>query len=319
MARTHPRPRPVGQLKVGPRTTVADLVREFRSAGFTAGRVAEAADLWEEMARSGATRFLTLSGALVPAGMRNLLSGLVRDGYVDVLVTSGATLVHDLVEALGGRHYAVEPPWDDAALRRRGLNRIYDVAMPDRDFIRLEKHLQRVLEPLEGRTLSLRQLLEAIADSVTDRRSILRAARDRDVPLFCPALADSAIGLQVWLFLQRHRLVVDAFADMRDLIDICYRSERAGIVVLGGGVPKNFALQAMMVTPKGFDWVVQVTTDRPETGGLSGAPPVEAVSWGKVRSRARTVVVPAEATLALPLLAAALRARVPPGRIGRRP
>ncbi len=310
--------RPVPQLDVSPGTTVADLVRGFRGAGFTAGRVAEAADIWEEMVRAEATRFLTLSGALVPAGMRRILSGLVRDGYVDVLVTSGATLVHDLVEALGGHHYSVEPPWDDAALRRRGLNRVYDVAMPDRDFARLEKHLQRVLEPLEGRTLSLSQLLEAVADSVKDHRSILRAARDRGVPVFCPALADSAIGLQVWLFLQQRRLTVDAFADMRDLIDICYESKRAGIVVLGGGVPKNFALQAMMVTPKGFDYAVQITTDRPETGGLSGAPPVEAVSWGKVRPRARTVVVPAEATLVLPLLVAALRARVPVAGVRRR-
>ncbi len=318
MAHKHSGLRPVAQLEVSPGTTVARLVEQFRGAGFTAGRVAEAAEVWAEMARPGTTRFLTLSGALVPAGMRRLLSDLVRDGYVDVLVTSGATLVHDLVEALGGRHYAVEPPWDDGALRRRGLNRIYDVAMPDRDFIRLEKHLQRVLEPLEGRTLSLRQLLDAIADSVRDRHSILRAARDHGVPVFCPALADSAIGLQVWLFLQRHRLTVDAFADMRDLIDLCYESKRSGIVVLGGGVPKNFALQAMMVTPKGFDYALQITTDRPETGGLSGAPPVEAVSWGKVRPRARTVVVPAEATLVLPLLVAALRARVPPARARRR-
>lgn len=306
------RPRVVNQLRVTPSMSVPRLVREFRGCGFTAGRVAEAADLWEEMVRSGATRFLTLSGALVPAGMRSLVSGLVRDGYVDVLVTSGATLVHDLVEALGGRHYLVEPPWDDGALRRAGMNRMFDVAMPDRDFARLERHLQGVLEPLADRTLGLRQLLEAIADSVDDRDSILRAARDRGVPVFCPALADSAIGLQVWLFLQRKRLTVDAFADMRDLIDICYGARRSGIVVVGGGVPKNFALQAMMVTPRGFDYAVQITTDRPETGGLSGAPPAEAVSWGKVRPRARTVVVPAEATLVLPLLVAALRDRVRP-------
>ncbi|MBI4362691.1 MAG: deoxyhypusine synthase [Euryarchaeota archaeon] len=301
---------PVGQLEVEAGMTVDALVRGMGGCGFSAGRLARAVDLYEGMLRRPTVKFLAVSGAIVPAGMRHVISGMIRRGWVDVVVTNGATLVHDTVEALGGRHYRGSEEADDAVLREQGINRIYDVYLHNRDFERLEKFFQGLLAGLDGRRLTLRQLTHAIGGSLRDPRSILRSAHDMGVPLFCPALADSAIGLQAWLYKQRAPLEVDAFGDMRDLIDICYGAERAGLLVLGGGVPKNFILQAMMVTPReGFDTVIQVSLDTPETGGLSGAPPVEAISWGKVRPGAQTVVVHSEVTLALPLLAAALEER----------
>jgi deoxyhypusine synthase len=125
------------------------------------------------------------------------------------------------------------------------------------------------------------------------------------VPVFCPALADSMIGLQAWMFGQTKKLVVDAFADIKGIVDICYECKRSGIVIIGGGVPKNFALQSMLVTPKSFDLAIQLTTDTPENGGLSGATLSEAVSWGKISSNAHYVTVYGDATITFPIMVAA--------------
>ncbi|HQE87981.1 MAG TPA: deoxyhypusine synthase family protein, partial [Methanothrix sp.] len=130
------------------------------------------------------------------------------------------------------------------------------------------------------------------------------------VPVFCPALPDSMIGLQGWLFSQTRRLIVDAFADIKEIVDICYESKAAGILIIGGGTPKNFALQSMLVTPRSFDLAIQLSTDTPENGGLSGATLSEAVSWGKVSEKAEAVTVYGDATITLPLIAAAALERM---------
>ena len=112
------------------------------------------------------------------------------------------------------------------------------------------------------------------------------------------------IGLQAWMHGQTRKLMVDAFADIKELVDICYACHRAGILIVGGGTPKNFALQSMLLSPRSFDLAIQLTTDTPENGGLSGATLSEAVSWGKISEQARFVTVYGDATITLPLLVA---------------
>jgi deoxyhypusine synthase len=118
------------------------------------------------------------------------------------------------------------------------------------------------------------------------------------------------IGLQAWLHSQSKRLVVDAFADIKQIVDICYDSSKSGIVIVGGGVPKNFALQSMLVTPKSFDLAIQLTTDTPENGGLSGATLSEAISWGKISAEAKYVTVYGDATITFPIMVAATVSRL---------
>jgi deoxyhypusine synthase len=121
---------------------------------------------------------------------------------------------------------------------------------------------------------------------------------------------DSVIGLQAWLFNQTNKLSVDTFKDMRELMDRCYGAKRTGALLIGGGVPKNYILQCMLVTPRGgYDYVIQVTMDRAETGGLSGATLDEARSWGKVGDNAKAVQVYCDATIALPVMIAAVNER----------
>jgi deoxyhypusine synthase len=298
----------VHQLEIKPGMSIDALVKGLSHCGFGARRLAEAVDIYEKMLSGNFTKFLTLSGAMVPAGMRNVVSELIRNGYVDVLVITGANLVHDIIESFGC-HCLGSSESDDAGLRAQGISRIYDVFLRDEDFVAFEELMQRIL-PERSETLSGRELMSHLGRQIDDERSILRTAYEMKVPVFCPALPDSMIGLQAWMFSQTKRLSVDAFADIKEIVDICYESEKSGIVIVGGGVPKNFALQSMLVTPKSFDLAIQLTTDTPENGGLSGATLSEAISWGKISEKASYVTVYGDATITLPMMVAATMERL---------
>ncbi|TRZ67245.1 MAG: deoxyhypusine synthase [Methanothrix sp.] len=295
-------------MEIVPGMDVNQLVSTMKHCGFGAGRLAKAVSIYEEMLGGEYTRFFTLAGAMVPAGMRNIISGLIREGHIDVLVTTGANLVHDIIECFG-HHCLGDPEASDASLRGDGISRIYDVYLGDEEFVRLEDLLQEIL-PERSETITGSKLLELLGSRLTDESSILRSAYDRKIPIFCPALSDSMIGLQAWLHRQTKDLFVDAFGDVDEIVDLCYGVEKSGIVMIGGGVPKNFALQSMLVTPKSFDLAIQLTTDRPESGGLSGATLSEAVSWGKISSNAKHVTVYSDATITLPIMVAAALSRL---------
>jgi len=292
----------VHQLQLEPGMSISSLLKGMRKCGFGARRLSEAMSIYEEMLSRDCTRFLTVSGAMVPAGMREIVSGLIRGEHVDVLVTTGANLVHDIIESFGC-HCLGSAESDDAALREEGKSRIYDVFLRDEDFVAFEELMQRIL-PDTDKVLSGRELMTILGSQIEDRRSILRSAYDMNVPVFCPALPDSMIGLQAWMHGQTRKLNVDAFADIKEMVDICYACQRAGILIVGGGTPKNFALQSMLLSPQSFDLAIQLTTDTPENGGLSGATLSEAVSWGKISEQARFVTVYGDATITLPLLVA---------------
>jgi deoxyhypusine synthase len=301
----------VKSAKIVPNMTVDELVTEYGGCAFGAGRLAEAVDIYYEMLASEKTiKFFGLAGAMTPAGMRIIIADLIRDGHIDVLVTTGANMVHDIVEALGLHHYKDTDCSNDIQLRHECINRIYDVYLPDQHFADLEEFLQRVYAGLPEEKLSIQQVLTEIGNNLGDDSSILKTAAEMEVPIYCPALQDSVIGLQGWLYKEGNPLHVDAFADMHEYMEICYEAESAGVLLLGGGVPKNYILQSMLMTPKSFDYAIQLTMDRPETGGLSGATLDEAKSWGKVGENAKSVTVCADATITLPIMVAAVRTRL---------
>ncbi len=310
-------------VEIGTHTSVEELVAGLRGCAFGAGRLAKAVDIYEEMLNEETTKFLGVAGALVPAGMRSILAELVRERYVDVVVTTGANLVHDIIEALGEHHYmsggvaaanAVRSV-DDSWLRDQGIDRIYDVVVHDEAFAHLEDFLRGVFEQLDRKRYSIRELLTAIGENLSDRNSILRCAVDSDVPVFCPAIADSMIGLHSWIYKQTGSLVVDAFDDMKELIDLFCEAKRTGAIILGGGVPKNFIFQSALIAPRaegkeGLDFAIQITTKTPEDGSLSGATLEEAKSWGKIGGKAKAVTLYCDATIALPIIVAAVRERI---------
>lgn len=299
--------RPIGHVKISRDMTVKQLVNSLSGAAFGAGRLAEAVDIYREMVSDNeCTKFFGLAGAMVPAGMRQVVSDMIRDGDIDILVTTGANLVHDIIESMGLHHYKGTDTVDDVELKQCSINRIYDVFLPEEHFAKLEEKLQPIFRELPDK-ISISEFISHIGSKLDDDNSILKSAYDKEIPVYCPAIQDSIIGLQAWLYRQTNPLNVDVFADMKGLIDRCYEAKRAGVFIVGGGVPKNFILQSMLVTPKSFDYAIQLTMDRPESGGLSGATLDEARSWGKVGESARSVTVYSDATITLPIIVAAAK------------
>ncbi|PWB53422.1 MAG: deoxyhypusine synthase [Candidatus Methanoperedenaceae archaeon] len=299
--------KPIRPAKITRDMTVDQLVDSLSGCAFGAGRIYEAVDIYREMINDpDCTKFLGLAGAMVPAGMRHIVSDMIRDKEIDILVSTGANLVHDIIESMGLHHYKGTDAIDDIKLKQDAVNRIYDVFLPEHHFTDFEEKLQSIFKEIPEK-LSITQLLSHIGARLDDDASILKSAYDMNVPVYCPAIQDSIIGLQAWLYKQTNQLNVDVFEDMRGLIDRCFDAKRAGVMIIGGGVPKNFILQSMLVTPRSFDYAIALTMDRPETGGLSGATLDEARSWGKIGEKARSVTVYSDATITLPIIVAAAK------------
>lgn len=294
-----------------PAPDVSDILQQYERMGFGAKRLGQATKITEDMIRDNECNvYLAVAGAMVPAGLRGVIAECVRSGWVDALVTTGANLTHDLIEATGTRHRAGDAAADDAQLLKRGESRIYDVLMPRDAYVGVEKKLWDVFSKMGGRTHTVQELLGVIGKNIDDKNSILRACHENSVPIFCPALGDSVIGVQIWFWKQEHKLDIDAFSDRKPMLDMMYDSKRNGAFIIGGGTPKNFLFQSMEFTSKGFDYAVQITTDRPEPGGLSGAELREAISWLKIKPGAKYVDVICDATIAFPLMVSALKARM---------
>lgn len=301
---------PIEQARITAGMDVDSLISAISGCAFGAGKLADAVDIYHEMLSGGSTSFFGLAGAMVPAGMRSIVTDLIRDGYIDVLVTTGANMVHEVVESMGLHHYKGCAECNDIELKHEEINRIYDVYLPEPYFIDFEEKMQSIFSDIGNDTISIRELMTHIGKNIDDKDSILRAAADMNVPVYCPAIQDSMIGLQAWLYKQKNPLNVDTFSDMKEIIDICYEATRPGALLIGGGVPKNYIFQSMLITHQEFEYAIQLTMDTPETGGLSGATLDEARSWGKVSETARSVTVHSDATITLPILVAATRSRL---------
>ncbi len=320
---------PLGHAAVDAGMTVGELVEAYGDAGIGAASVHEAGGVLAEMLGStDCTVFLSLAGAMVPAGMRRVVAELIRDGYVDALVTTGANLTHDTIEAIGGKHHhgrTHDPEKSlrdhDETLREEGVDRIYNVYLPQEHFAEFEGHLREEVFPaVEDReSVSIAELCAELGranalvnerDDVAEDPGVAAAAHEAGVPVYCPAIQDSVLGLQAWMYGQTGDFTLDALGDMTPLTDLAFEADDAGCLLVGGGVPKNFILQTMLVTPRAYDYAVQITMDPEATGGLSGATLEEARSWGKLEPDARNASVYGDATVMLPLLVAAARERI---------
>jgi len=226
---------------------------------------------------------------------------------VNVIVTTGANMVHDMVEALGYKHKIGTFRAQDRRLRSKDIGRIGDIYIEHKAFKDLEKWLFDLLGEVpkqKTHRISPSDLLLEIGKRIEDENSILATAARRNVPIICPGLPDSIVGFQLWIYKQDQEMVLDPLGDVSKLVDKVYEAKKSGIIILGGGLPKHFTLFANTFR-EGADMAVQISMDRPEPGGLSGASLEEAVSWSKIKSKENTVTVICDATIAFPLIIAA--------------
>ncbi len=307
--------------------TTAGLVEAFGHTSFQGRNLHTCAEIWMDMLRdvNRPTVFLGMSGALVAGGLRNIIVELVRDGCVDVIVTTGAIAYQDFYRARGHHHYLGNPETPDDVLFDNSIDRIYDTFVDEEKFRETDLYIGELTGNLEKRGYSSREFLEFLGSLIDDGDSILKAAYDCGVPVFCPAIADSSIGIGLGVQQLRMReealsegkdepksgyFFIDNIRDNIEIARIVAASGATAAVFLGGGVPKNYINDAVVMADMmfgiecGHEYAIQITMDRPEWGGLSGSTLEEAKSWGKVGTEAKKCMAFVEMTVALPLVAA---------------
>lgn len=329
----YPRLNPLG---IGKNISAADLIDQTFLA-YNGGRLREAAKLLtEKMLPEDGFIGMSLTGALTPAGLgKSCLIPLMKAGFVDWIVSTGANLYHDLHYGLNMELYQGSPFLDDVTLHRDGVIRIYDILFDYNVLLDTDAFVREVIQgPEFQRPMGTDEFHYLLGKYVSERgrqlklkdSSVLATAYECGIPVFTSSPGDSSIGMNVAAMSMRDlKLIPDVNRDVNQTAAIVYEAKSSGhkssVFILGGGSPKNFMLQTepqiqevMGIQEKGHDYFLQVTDARPDTGGLSGATPAEAVSWGKVdpNTLPDCVVAYLDSTVALPLLTAHALSRVKP-------
>jgi len=302
--------------------TVGETLKAMSDISFQGRTLGRALEIWQGALRDDATIFFGLAGAMVPAGMRSIVVWLIENRLIDVLVSTGANLFHDLHETLGRKHYKGSAEVNDEELREKMVDRIYDTFASESEFRVLDGNIGHWAQKLGKHTLSTRQFLNLAGKhfaAVSKEKGILVAAAEHGVPVYCPALADSSIAIAMVTNFGKgsdNKIMFDIMRDVRESAELVVNSKCTAVIYIGGGTPKNFIQQTEVTAPalpegrgkdlQGHRYALQITQDMPYWGGLSGCTFEEAISWGKIEVGARMQTVHCDATIALPLLAQAL-------------
>ena len=321
---------PVEPYRVEAGLPADEVLRRMERISFQGRNLAAAHRLWQRMLGDELLIFLGVAGALSAGGLRLVIADLIHRRAVDCVVSTGANLYHDLHETRGQRHFLGSPRADDRALADAHIDRVYDTFVDEDEFVRNDIWIARFAATLAPRPHTTREFLFRLGERLwteTGADGILTAAYRANVPVFCPAIADSSLGMG--LSQARHDAggagQVDVIGDVIESANLVIRRPRTASVVLGGGTPKNFINQASVQAAlyrngiEGHRYALQVVTDVPHFGGASGSTLDEAESWGKLAGDADRVSVTADATVVLPILATALAASAADRLATRRP
>ncbi|HZG58875.1 1,9-bis(guanidino)-5-aza-nonane synthase [Paenibacillus sp.] len=296
---------------------VVPYVEAMGDMAFQSRNLYESAQIYATMLKEeGCSVILCLAGSLFSAGLKHVVVDLIEHNMVDAIVSTGALMVdQDFFEALGFRHYKGTPFVDDEYLRANRIDRIYDTFIDENDLRVCDETIERIADRIGSGVFSSREFLREMGKYLTevgtDARSVVKAAYEREVPIFVPAFSDCSAGFGLvahqWKRPDRH-VAIDSVKDFRELTMLKVEAGTTGLFMVGGGVPKNFAQDTVVAAELlGYDvemhkYTIQITVADERDGGLSGSTLKEAHSWGKV-DKAREQMVYAEATLAFPLIA----------------
>jgi len=294
-----------------------DIVRAMRNMSFTARDLANGSDIYNRMlADKNCAIILTIAGSTSAAGCMKVYADLVKHNMVDAIVATGATIVDmDFFEALGFRHYQGSSHADDRELRSLYIDRIYDTYIDEEELQMCDKTVKEIADRLPPRAYSSREFITEMGKYLTRKArkkdSLVQLAYENDVPIFCPAFSDSSAGFGLVLHqherLQDH-VSIDSVKDFRELTLIKMKARTTGLLMIGGGVPKNFAQDTVICAEllgkevPMHKYAIQITVADVRDGACSSSTLKEASSWGKVDTTFEQMIF-AEASVALPLLA----------------
>jgi deoxyhypusine synthase len=305
---------PVESIQIDDDSDVGDLLQRMSRTAFQGKNLAVATEIWADMLRDNTTIFFGLAGAMVPAGMRKLVAYLLKNRLVDCLVSTGANLFHDCHETIGELHYQGRHTADDVALREKGIDRIYDVFAHDWAFLKADKFIADFGISLGPQKLNTREFLYLLGKRLLQKgkkEGILTSAYEAKVPIYCPAISDSSIGIALAVAASNGNNIpqLDVISDVIESANlVADASDCTGVIYVAGGTPKNFIQQTEVTAPligrptEGHSYAIQLSVDPPHWGGLSGCTLEEAQSWGKVAKKAKKVTVYCDATISLPMV-----------------
>ena len=315
---------PTRPFPVDGKASAADVLEKLSGVGFQGRQLGRAFQVWKNMlADPECTIVMGMSGAMVPGGMRRVVRFLIENRLIDALASTGANFFHDIHETRGHYHYLGSAHMNDTALAENMIDRMYDVLADERMFREHDRWIGRFAAGLDqSRPYTTREFLyllglalgQELAARGDGEHGIVSAAAAHGVPLFCPAIGDSSIGIGIADNRANggNQLMFDMIGDVLEITSIVQDSPATGVIYFGGGTPKNYVNQteviANLVDPDkdGHRYGIQVVTDAPHWGGLSGCTFEEAQSWGKLQKDAQMVNCHCDSTIAMPLLVQAL-------------
>ncbi len=302
---------PVEDIRVGKGMTVDGMLRAMgRAGGFTAQKLADATDIAEAMIGDGdCLRVLSFPACIMATGTRGVIVDMVRNGMVDLIITTCGTLDHDLSRTYA-QYYKGDFMLDDAMLRDEyEISRLGNVLVPDSCYgLVLEDNLAPMFDEIFKDTLSLttHEIIDAVGARIEDEDSLLHQCHKHKVPVVVPGITDGSFGCQLWMYYQFNRkLRIDLFGDEQMLSEMMNGAKTVGAISVGGGISKHHTIWWSQFRG-GLDYCIYLTTAEEYDGSLSGARIREAVSWGKVKEQAKNMTVEGDATITLPLIYAGL-------------
>src|SRR3989338_4836567 len=271
---------PVSPFEIDHNLKLKDILEAMGRTAFQGRCLSSAFKIWKRMLKTDTTIFLGLSGAMVPAGMRKIIKYLIESRLIDCLVSTGANLFHDAHETRGHFHWQTDACANDLKLRKERLDRIYDVLGSDREFCETDRFIATFASTLDKtRAYTTREFLYLLGErlsKVAKEDGILTSAYRRKVPIYCPAIGDSSIGISLVVDHPQGKVLFDRIKDVEEMGKLVLSSKSTGVIYLGGGTPKNFIQQTEVTAPfmgrrvGGHKYAIQITCDSPQWGGLSG-------------------------------------------------
>lgn len=309
---------PTRPLEIDRKKNAASLLEKMQGISFQGRNLGIAFQIWKRMLGDRVTIMMGLSGAMIPGGMRRLVAYMIKHRLVDCVVSTGANFFHDVHETLGRLHYQCSPSINDVHLQKNLIDRMYDTLVDEEEFREEDAFIGRFAATLDqSRPYTTREFLYLLGKEVSKRAKedgIVTSAYKARIPLYCPAIGDSSIGIGIAenRHLGKNRFTFDVIGDVLETAHLAGDSPASGVIYFGGGTPKNFVQQSevtatfMRNAANGHKYAVQVVTDMPQWGGLSGCTFEEAQSWGKIAHNASMVTCNCDSTIAMPILVTAL-------------
>ena len=284
--------------------TVEQLTDSFGPLGYQATELNNAIEVVLKMKNSGAKIFLTFTSNMVTSGLRGFFSQLCRLRIPNILVTTSGSIEEDIMKSVGEEFELSNFYADDIQLHERGENRVGNLLIRNESYMVFEDLMQDYLKNIynKKKRISSSELLYEIGLLIKDENSILYQAAKNNIPIYCPGIADSSFGFQLYMFQQKYRdFMVDTVQDMeRITIDLSF-DEKKGLISLGGSISKHYAIFSALLSG-GFDYAVYMTTSHASSGSLSGATTQEAKSWGKIKDSAEAATVIGDVSITFPLM-----------------